>query len=148
MANDERPSHCHTRPLAGCLRGRRRAACLCGPSFDTLANGSVLVTNPAEGLWDANPEEQWQVVEGLRIGTVSGDGPDSFGQVGSIVVDGAGRLWIVDRQATEIRVFDADGEFVRTVGRAGEGPANSSPSARHTWRRTERSGLRTPTSGA
>ena len=93
-----------------------------GPSFDTLANGSVLVTNPAEGLWDANPEERWRVVEGLRIGTVSGDGPDTFGQVGSVVVDGAGRLWIVDRQATEIRVFDADGEFVRTVGRSGEGP--------------------------
>ena len=41
-----------------------------GPSFDTLANGSVLVTNPAEGLWDENPEERWRVVEGLRIGSV------------------------------------------------------------------------------
>lgn len=93
-----------------------------GPTFETLANGSVLVTNPADGLWDADPEDRWRVVEGLRIGTVSGDGPDSFGQVGSIVVDGAGRLWIVDRLATEIRVFDADGAYVRTVGRSGEGP--------------------------
>lgn len=93
-----------------------------GPSFDTLANGSVLVTNPAEGLWDANPEERWRVVEGLRIGTVSGEGPESFGSVGSVVVTEAGSLWIVDRYANEIRVFDADGEFVRTVGRSGEGP--------------------------
>lgn len=45
-----------------------------GSSFDTLANGSVLVTNPAEGLWDANPAERWRVVEGLRIGTASGEG--------------------------------------------------------------------------
>ena len=42
----------------------RRAARLGGPSFDTLANGSVLVTNPADGLWDANPKERWRVVEG------------------------------------------------------------------------------------
>lgn len=31
-----------------------------GLSFDTLANGSVLVTNPAEGLWDANPVARWR----------------------------------------------------------------------------------------
>ena len=93
-----------------------------GPSFDTLANGSVLVTNPARGLWDANPAERWRVVEGLRIGTASGEGPESFGSVGSVVVTEAGSLWIVDRLANEIRVFDAVGEFVRTVGRSGEGP--------------------------
>ncbi len=93
-----------------------------GPSFDTLANGSVLVTNSANGLWDANPEERWRVVEGLRIGTALGEGPESFGSVGSVVVTEAGSLWIVDRLANEIRVFDADGGFVRTVGRSGEGP--------------------------
>ena len=93
-----------------------------GPSIDTLANGSVLVTNPANGLWDANPEERWRVLEGLRIGTASGEGPESFGSVGSVVVTEAGSLWIVDRLAMEIRVFDADGKFVRTVGRSGEGP--------------------------
>lgn len=93
-----------------------------GPSFDTLANGSVLVTNPPEGLWARDPEARWRVVEALRIGTSQGMGPRVFGEIKSIVVDQADRLWVVDGQANEIRVFDHDGNFVRSVGRTGEGP--------------------------
>ena len=33
-----------------------------------------------------------------------------------------GRLWIGDSQGKDVRVFDADGQFVRAVGQPGEGP--------------------------
>ncbi len=91
-------------------------------SIDTLANGSVLVSNPAHGLWDATPDARWRLVESLRIGSAVAEEPDAFGNVVSFTLDGLGRLWIGDSQAKDIRVFDADGRFVRTVGQPGEGP--------------------------
>jgi hypothetical protein len=50
------------------------------------------------------------------------DGPDLFGQVAGIVVDDAGRIHVLDRQAKEIRTFDSTGAYVRTFGREGSGP--------------------------
>ena len=93
-----------------------------GVSVDTLADGSVVVTNPARGVWDRAPERRWRLAEAVRVGRRTGEGPDLFGQVGGIVEDALGRMWIVDSQANEVRVFDRAGGFVRTVGGSGEGP--------------------------
>ena len=106
--------------LAAC--GDIPAMDLSAISIDTLPNGSVLVTNPAEGVWDRHPDRRWRLVESLRIGRRDGGGPDAFGQVGAIVEDALGRMWVVDAQANEVRVFDRAGAFVRSVGREGEGP--------------------------
>ena len=91
-------------------------------SIDTLADGSVLVSNPPNGLWDANPGARWRLVESLRIGSAVAEETDAFGNVASFTLDGLGRLWIGDSQGKDVRVFDADGQFVRTVGQPGEGP--------------------------
>lgn len=89
-------------------------------TIDTLPSGTVVVTNPAEGLWA--PGDGWRVIEELRIGALEGNGPDVFGNIKDFVVDGAGRMYIVDGQASEVRVFDRDGAFQYTVGGQGEGP--------------------------
>ncbi|MDE2764492.1 MAG: 6-bladed beta-propeller, partial [Gemmatimonadota bacterium] len=105
------------------------AACTGAPppitelAVDTLADGTVLVSNPPHGLWDANPETRWRLVESLRIGGATEGGPDAFGRATSVAVDTLDRLWIVDSQANEVRVFDGEGRFVRTIGGPGEGPA-------------------------
>ena len=91
-------------------------------SIDTLADGSVVVSNPPNGLWDANPGARWRLVESLRIGSAVAEEADAFGNVASFTLDGLGRLWIGDSQGKDVRVFDADGQFVRTVGQPGEGP--------------------------
>lgn len=89
-------------------------------TIDTTAAGTVVVSNPAQGIWDsASP---WRIVEELRIGTAEGGGPDLFGNVGAIEVDGLGRLWVAETQAQELRVFDRQGRHLRTVGRRGGGP--------------------------
>ncbi|MDX1675503.1 MAG: hypothetical protein R3314_11970 [Longimicrobiales bacterium] len=89
-------------------------------TVDTLATGQVVVRNPATGLW---PEgAAWRLTEELRIGTVAGDGPDLFGRITSLTVDGAGRVYVLEGQAQEIRVFDGAGAHVRTFGREGGGP--------------------------
>lgn len=91
-------------------------------TIDTLADGSVLVSNPPHGLWDGTPDARWRLVERLRIGSAVTREPDAFGNVISLTIDELDRLWIADSEAREVRVFDADGRFVRAIGQPGEGP--------------------------
>jgi hypothetical protein len=53
---------------------------------------------------------------------MSGEGPDLFGAVLSFDVDRGGRVWALESQSQELRVFDSLGAYVRTVGRRGGGP--------------------------
>lgn len=89
-------------------------------TVDTLASGHVIVRNSDIPIW--GPGEAWSVREELRIGTLDGTGPDMFGDVIDFEVDAYGRFWVFEGQARELRVFEGDGRFVRTVGRQGEGP--------------------------
>ncbi|MGH7502651.1 MAG: 6-bladed beta-propeller [Longimicrobiales bacterium] len=104
---------------SGCSAGEGRTARWEG-SVDTLASGQIVVHNTASPLWSA--ETAWQVVEELRIGSMEGSGPATFGSINTMDVDPAGRLWILDSQAQELRVFDTTGTHVRTIGRRGGGP--------------------------
>jgi len=89
-------------------------------TVDTLPGGAVVITSPREGLWA--PGEEWRLVEDARIGRVEGEGPDLLGWVADLAVDPAGRVWISEGQAREVRVFGPDGAWVRTLGGQGEGP--------------------------
>ncbi len=89
-------------------------------SVDTLATGEVLVRNPSSGVWDSR--SAWRIEEELRIGSAGGDGPDVFGRVAALAIDSRDRVYVLDRQARVVRVFDRDGRYVRTLGRPGAGP--------------------------
>ena len=89
-------------------------------TMDTLPSGEIAVRNADDPFW--TPEETWSVVEDLRIGEAMSEGPDLFGAVFSFDVDQWGRIFVLDHQAQEVRIFDSEGNFVRTVGRKGEGP--------------------------
>lgn len=108
--------------LACCACGDRADPLVTELTVDTLADGSIRVSNPVHGLWDVNPGTRWRLVESLRIGTATDDGPDAFGNVISLTLDALDRLWIVDSQANEVRVFDSNGGYVRIIGGRGEGP--------------------------
>lgn len=89
-------------------------------TVDTLPSGTILVRNGQRGTWgDAAPRA---LHVDLRLGQASGDGPELFGDVRDIEVDPLGRIYVLDSQAGEIRVFQPDGTYLRTVARAGEGP--------------------------
>jgi len=102
-------------------------------TMDTLPSGLVRVTNPAEGVWDST--RAWRVVEELRIGTVEGDGPDLFGEIQALEVDPQGRIWVLEGQSQELRVFDSEGRHVRTIGRNGGGPGEFSQPIGMGWSR-------------
>ena len=97
-------------------------------TIDTLASGEVMVRNSDQPIW--TPEQNWQIVEQMRIGSSEEEGPELFGRVASFDVDPQGKVYVLDKQAAEVRVFDAQGNFVRTVGNPGRGPGEfTNPSA-------------------
>lgn len=107
--------------LAACLLGC--AAADAPPDIvltvDTLPDGAVRVRNPMAGLWGGGNA---RFVEETRIGSVEGGEPYALGSVYDATLDPAGRIYVAERQASEVRVFDADGRHVRTLGRKGKGP--------------------------
>jgi hypothetical protein len=58
----------------------------------------------------------------LEIGADTGEAPYLFGRVSGLTADDAGRIFVADAQADEIRVFDNDGVFEYSIGRGGQGP--------------------------
>ena len=117
----------------------------CGPDsrlgawageVDTLPSGTVVVHNTGAGVWDS--ASAWRVVEDLRIGSAEGDGPRSLNQIAALRVDPAGRMYVLERQVQEIRVFDSTGKYVRTIGRKGSGPAEFQEAIGMDWDRAGR----------
>lgn len=105
--------------LAAC-GGEGTAAARWDGSVDTLPTGAIHVHNTATGAW--GEEDRIRLVEDLRIGSIEGAGPESFGQVRTVEVDPLGRIWVLESQAAEVRVFDPQGRHVRTIGGQGQGP--------------------------
>lgn len=100
-------------------------------AVDTLAGGVVQVTNPERGVWTESTA--WRAVEDLRIGSADGGGPDMLAMPIDVEEDAAGRIYILDGQALEIRVFDAAGRHVRSFGGQGAGPGELRQPLGMTW---------------
>ena len=66
----------------------------------------------------------------IEIGKLDGDDPYLFSDIMDVVADDAGRVIVVDRQASEIRVFEPDGDFAFSFGGPGEGPGELSEPSR------------------
>lgn len=89
-------------------------------TVEMLPGGIVRVTNPPEPIWAE--DGGWRLEPELTLGSVEGEGADVFGTVAAFEVGQDGRIYIVDRQANELRIFGPDGAHLTTVGRAGGGP--------------------------
>ncbi len=86
----------------------------------TDSAGVTIVSNPDRGMW--TPETQGTLEEELRIGALEGDPEYQFGQVGWIAVDSENRIFVMDAQARQVKVFGSDGVYQQTIGRPGSGP--------------------------
>lgn len=82
-------------------------------------DGVTVVSNPAasmHGKASAELDELW------RVGGDTEDEDEFFGMILSLIVDEEGNTYALDFQLNEVKVYDADGEFVTSFGREGEGP--------------------------
>lgn len=86
----------------------------------TDSAGVEIVMNAGDGLW--GPGDAWTVEQELVIGTAEGEPAYQFGQIAGIDVGEDGRIYVIDQQAQEVRVFSPEGEYVRIIGQGGAGP--------------------------
>ncbi len=73
----------------------------------------------------ATPVPQYKSMilkEELTIGSVSDDENSAFGSSLYFNVDNQGRIYVTDRDAKQIKIFGADGRFIKPLGRYGQGP--------------------------
>ncbi len=90
-----------------------------GPEVVSETIGDTTVVRTLSGsVWGAEAT----LVPEVSIGELDGPEEYLFGSIYSIAVGGEGRVYVLDGQAKEIRVFDSDGAYVETVARGGEGP--------------------------
>jgi hypothetical protein len=83
--------------------------------------GISIVMNTDRPLW--TDETAWTLEEDLRIGTVAGDVNYQFGNIlFGVDADASGNIYVLDMQAQDIRVYDPEGTYVRTIGGPGSGP--------------------------
>lgn len=82
--------------------------------------GIPVVSNPSDGLWD--DATRWTVEEELSVGSMEGSAAEQFGLIAGVDVDAEGRIYVLDQQASEVRVFDPEGAWLRTLGEPGAGP--------------------------
>ena len=104
------------------------AACGSDPSpvgprvqVDTIGD-TTIVRTLSGSVWGTEAT----LVPEVSIGELKGRDEFLFGQIGSLAVDGDRNVYVFDTQALQVRVFDADGRYITTLGREGEGPGEFS----------------------
>lgn len=63
-----------------------------------------------------------QTEDVYTIGALEGEDWETFGNVSEAAFDAEGNLFILDRDAAHIVMVSPEGDFVRTIGRQGQGP--------------------------
>ena len=76
-----------------------------------ITNGET----PGEGLVKVQLEEMW------RIGGAD-DEENLLGVIDRVLVDDEGNVYLLDIQLVEVQVFDDQGNYLRSLGKRGDGP--------------------------
>lgn len=82
-------------------------------------DGVIVVKNPREPL---NPELRIIFEENLTIGVREGDENYMFGNQVFMNTDDDGNIYVTDRDRKTIKKYDSSGNFLKSIGRPGQGP--------------------------
>lgn len=95
-----------------------------GARYDSA--GITVVANHRSGAWATSSSDPWAVEQELILGVREGTPPLEFGRIVDADSGPDGRIYILDQQAGQIRVFDGDGNHLLSFGQPGEGPGQLS----------------------
>jgi len=82
-------------------------------------DGVTVIENPKKPI---SEQPLLRLVKDLRIGAEESRPEYMFSRIRSIAIDSRENMYIVDDKENKIKVFGRDGKFLRTIGRAGQGP--------------------------
>jgi hypothetical protein len=99
--------------LAGCSGADARNA---GTTID--ASGDTVVAHTAP----PHNETPATLVREISIGESDGAPEYSFSEISDLAVGNEGQIYVWDRKEKALRLYDAQGRFVRQIGRSGSGP--------------------------
>jgi hypothetical protein len=99
-----------------------------GPQSGT-GKGVPAVRNPRE-LRLPPGAKHLLLIEELTIGRGE-DKNCQFAELRSVQADSEGRIYAIDGRECTVKVFDAEGRFLRTIGRKGQGPGEFSAPSRN-----------------
>jgi hypothetical protein len=84
-------------------------------------DGVIVVSNGKRPTPPAGQPTHLTLTDELTVGL--GKNPEeTFSNVGYLVVDGKGKIFGLDIKAQKIKVFDRNGDFLRAIGKQGQGP--------------------------
>lgn len=94
-----------------------------------VENGVTVVHNPLKPAPPPGLPTRLVLREEIAIGNKEGREEDMLLQPIDIDTDDDGNMYILDRKALHIKVYDGQGQLVRTIGKKGQGPGEfQSPS--------------------
>jgi len=86
-----------------------------------VPEGTRIVEYPAPSIADRRGN-RIDLVQDLVIGPRGNDANYLFYRPSAIRVDDEGRIYVADSGSSRVQIFDADGEYLGTLGRGGQGP--------------------------
>jgi len=86
-------------------------------------DGVTIVKNPKEPIYSA---DVFSLEEELTIEDEEGEEGFMFLNILNLVVDEEENIYVCDTKAAHIIVFDKNGDFLRTIGKKGQGPGEMS----------------------
>ena len=85
-------------------------------------NGVTVIYNPKKPSPPAGIPTELILEEDLTLGVREGQEEYMLLDPTDIDVDNNGNIYVLDRKAFHIKVFDKEGQFLRTIGKKGQGP--------------------------
>lgn len=84
-----------------------------------VVDGVTIVNNPKEPMYSSDVVN---LEVDLTIGNEEVEDESMFQDIQNMVVDEEENVYVLDTKARNIKVFDKNGEFLRIIGRKGQGP--------------------------
>lgn len=104
------------------LSARRSAGPLLAAALLALDAGGAWAQGPIVRLPEQDRPLAGTAPQVFAVGKANGAEHEMFGEVGSVAFDASDNLYVLDRQAKRVMVYDRSGRFLRQIGREGEGP--------------------------